>query len=408
MSVTSISDIEFWLNNVQTQESPSIAPIIPWPSCDKENPRQVKKRHIVPADQEHTPRPSKRLRNFDDAPQFPAASSARSVSSKEESEAFEAESHQSGRLSPLKQIQILEDSEEYPVIFCNFDDLTEPEDVTLMRRAVQRFADGNGILGYDDLDAVVCALPAIDNMRFLYPWTNNLELRSTLDSMPSMARVLGIVEMARGYDRGSGASEDEWNSEVQYPLLKLACSTSSHSKTLEIFNVIEPASLARSTLPGRVVDYVVTIKPDEAIKQAWLHLRPLRGMPIKSWNHTTRARQNPIAINIETKGPMKSWTDGKPQIAIWVDALLKRLALIRGAPSWTRPALPLLIAQGHDWHLLFVSTDSQKMTIWEQIDIGSTRSCFDAMKVVAVLHWLMDWAERVWRPWFLSLIGPEF
>ena len=101
---------------------------------------------------------------------------------------------------------------------------------------------------------------------------------------------------------------------------------------------------------------------------------------------------------------MKSWTDGKPQIAIWTDAWLKRLALIRGTTTsrpW--PALPLLIAQGHDWHLLVVSEDDRKMTIWEKIDIGSTRSCFDAMKVVAVLHWLMDWAETVWRPWLLSL-----
>ncbi|KYG41551.1 hypothetical protein M433DRAFT_468084 [Acidomyces richmondensis BFW] len=37
----------------------------------------------------------------------------------------------------------------------------------------------------------------------------------------------------------------------------------------------------------------------------------------------------------------------------------------------------------------------QKMTIWEQIDIGGMRSCFDAMKVLAALHWLMDWAESI-------------
>jgi len=167
---------------------------------------------------------------------------------------------------------------------------------------------------------------------------------------------------------------------------------------------IEPASLARSALPGRVVDYVITLKPDSAINQAWHRLRPLPGVSVKSWNHTTRARHNPIAIHVETKGPMKSWTDGKPQIAIWTDAWLKRLALIRGIISRPWPALPLLIAQGHDWHLLIVSKNDQKMTIWEEIAIGSTRSCFDAMKVLAVLHWLMDWAETVWRPWFLSLM----
>jgi hypothetical protein len=72
---------------------------------------------------------------------------------------------------------------------------------------------------------------------------------------------------------------------------------------------------------------------------------------------------------------LKSWTDGKPQITIWTDAWLKRLAVI---------------TQGHDWHLLVVSKNDQKMTIWEQIGVGSTRSCFDAMKVVTVFHWLRD------------------
>ncbi|KAF2752970.1 hypothetical protein EJ05DRAFT_421878, partial [Pseudovirgaria hyperparasitica] len=167
---------------------------------------------------------------------------------------------------------------------------------------------------------------------------------------------------------------------------------------------IEPGSLARSILPGRAIDYVVTFKPDSTINQAWTRLRPLPGLSIKSWNHTTRARRNPIAIHVDAKSPMKSWTDGKPQIAIWTDALLKRLSLIQGTTVGPWPALPLLVAQGHDWHLLIVSKNNQKMTVWEQITIGSSRSCFDAMKVVAVLHWLMDWAERVWRPRFLSLV----
>lgn len=102
---------------------------------------------------------------------------------------------------------------------------------------------------------------------------------------------------------------------------------------------------------------------------------------------------------------MKSWTDGKPQIAIWVDAWLKRLTLISGNTIDSWPAFPLLIAQGHDWHLLIASKNNENMTIWEQITIGSTRSCFDAMKIIAILHWLMNWAETVWRPWFIRLIN---
>jgi PD-(D/E)XK nuclease superfamily protein len=262
MSTTSNSDIAVWIDNVQTPQdlyelhcvpiidrrkltalcpsSPSIPPIIPCASDDKENPRPAKKRRVMQADQDQTPRPPKRLRELGDTPELPPSSPTKSASSEAVSEAFEAESHQSGRLSPVKQIQLLEDSEENPVVFCNFDDGldgTEPEDVRLMRRAIQRLADGIGILGYDNLDAAASALPPIDRMRFQYSWASDLERRCIIGSMPSMAQILGIVETARGYDRGSGVSEDEWNSEVQHPLLKLACSTCKHTQTLVVFNV---------------------------------------------------------------------------------------------------------------------------------------------------------------------------
>ncbi|PVH90851.1 hypothetical protein DM02DRAFT_397619 [Periconia macrospinosa] len=409
MSTTSISDIAVWIDSVQIPQvsyalcSISILEerqltvfcafssnllISPHTADDKENIRLGSKRRIMQEDVDQTPRPSKRLRDLDSVPQFPP-SPTKSGSSVAVSEASEAESHQSGRLSPIKQLQLLEDLEEHPVVFCNFDDNEEgeePKEVTAMRTAIQQFADGVGILGYDDIDTVLPALPPIDRMRFKHSWANNVERRSVLGSMPSITQILDIVETARKYDHGSGVSEDEWNSEVQHPLLKLARNTSRHRQTLDIHNVIEPASLARSALPGRVVDYVVALTPDPAIKQAWRSLRLLPGASIKSWNHTTRARHNPIAINIETKGPMKSWTDGKPQIAIWTDAWMKRLALIRENSNGQWPALRLLIAQGHDWHLLIVSKTDQRMTIWEQVDIRSTRSCFDAMKVLTVLH----------------------
>ncbi|CBY02345.1 predicted protein [Plenodomus lingam JN3] len=179
-------------------------------------------------------------------------------------------------------------------------------------------------------------------------------------------------------------------------------------------STIDPKSLARTKegFPRRNIDYVVALKSDEITKQAWKTLEPLSldgRKTVKSWNHVTRAdvlRTEPIAINIETKGPYKSWTDGKPQVAIWTDAWLNRLERLPRAQEKSEPwpAIPLLIAQGHDWHLLVLSRDGEKTIIWDKIAVGSTRSCFDAMKLVAVLHWCMDWAETVWRPWFLSLI----
>ena len=174
----------------------------------------------------------------------------------------------------------------------------------------------------------------------------------------------------------------------------------------------DPVWLARSQegLPKRIIDYVVALKPDATTRQAYRTLPPLKDTLVKSWNHVTRHSRlctAPIALNIETKAPNKSWTDGKPQIALWTDAWLRRLSLLPGARDnlgkpW--PAIPLLIAQGHDWYLIIIQREGDKTVFRDKIDIGSTRSCFDALKVLAVLHWCMDWAETVWRPWFLSLI----
>ena len=62
--------------------------------------------------------------------------------------------------------------------------------------------------------------------------------------------------------------------------------------------------------------------------------------------------------------------------------------------------MPLVIAQGHDWHLHIVSHQplpegGGRTIIWQKIDIGNTRNCFDTFKVIAVLHVVLRWAERL-------------
>ena len=141
-------------------------------------------------------------------------------------------------------------------------------------------------------------------------------------------------------------------------------------------------------------------------------LQPLRPARIKSWNHTAakNVRKTPIAVNIETKASVKSWTDGKPQLAIWTSALFKRFQKLVGDEATANlriPAMPLVIAQGHDWHLIIShqpSPEGGRTVIWQKIDIGNTRNCFDIHKIIAVLHLVAQWAETTWRPWFHSLL----
>ncbi|KAH9869719.1 hypothetical protein IAQ61_006931 [Plenodomus lingam] len=431
MSSVSLGEISAWVDSVgSTPQDLSVPSLSPQAYNDKEKPRPVNKikRRFMDdnAHPEDTPRPSKQQRDADNTPQTPLGElgfvpSLSPRKSNASTSDITMASNQSSRFGPLRQLQVLADDHQ-PILFRNFcdvEDYEERADVATMRCAIQRLADGVGILGYEDVQTVTASLSStMDRLRFEYSWANECPQRLTYGGMPPLACLEAIVRKGWARDRGPGDSKDIWHTEVHYPLLRLALETCKHEQRLNIHAVktstIDPKSLARTKegFPRRNIDYVVALKSDEITKQAWKTPEPLSldgRKTVKSWNHVTRAdvlRTEPIAINIETKGPYKSWTDGKPQVAIWTDAWLNRLERLPRAQEKSEPwpAIPLLIAQGHDWHLLVLSRDGEKTIIWDKIAVGSTRSCFDAMKLVAVLHWCMDWAETVWRPWFLSLI----
>lgn len=203
---------------------------------DMTNLPPAKKRRIFEDDDHGTPRPARHTVNAPRVPSSPTTNTPLVAVS----QLYYLELHKSRRLSPVRNLQELEDFLEQPVVFCNFDshqDRQEPADVTIMRTAIQRFADGIGILGYKDVNAIASTLPNMDRMRFQYPWANSLERRCELGRMPSLVLIQAIIEAAKKYDRGMGGTEDEWNCHVQHPLLKLARMTSNHQHTLEIYNV---------------------------------------------------------------------------------------------------------------------------------------------------------------------------
>ncbi|KAL8910201.1 MAG: hypothetical protein Q9171_004499 [Xanthocarpia ochracea] len=401
---------------------------------DKENtfdlPLELaKKRPGLPAamednreDVELTPRPTKKRRLDQDDIEPPEQFSPMPAQS--EDAASELESHHSGRVSPTKQLAYLEDSSD-PVIYSDFATTAAeiPEEVSTLCEAVQVLADGIAILGFkpDELASLTepnSGLDPRDRKRFGYPWANNCTERLRIGTMVSLKEVQGLVRSAISHE-DKRSHETVWNEKVHQTVISAALTTSMYAAHLDIANVktatIEPPELADQKLPRRVVDYAIVLQPNQLIRNAWEALRPVGKAGIKSWNHTTNndVRSTPIAISIETKAPNKSWTDGKAQIAIWTAALFKRLVLLQqpGQGRLKIPAMPLLIAQGHDWHFFVVSQQfgrvSKKRTtvIWQKIEIGNTRNCFDAYKLIAVLHLLMQWAFKRWRPWFLNLIG---
>jgi hypothetical protein len=189
----------------------------------------------IVGDNQETPRPTKRRRDFDSTFHFSPTPSSRSES------AASVTSHKSRRLSPVKQIEALKDLER-PVIFCDFDSVdadSERSDVAAMRTAAQMLAEGVGILDYADADifnASISRLPDLDRMRLQRPWAKDNSM-ALYGSTPVIHDIANIVHDACALNTSAGGAEDEWCSDVQKPLLKLALATSRHAKVLSLHSV---------------------------------------------------------------------------------------------------------------------------------------------------------------------------
>ena len=187
------------------------------------------------SDDQETPRPTKRRRDFGDTFHFSPTPSSRSEST------ASVTSHKSGRLSPVKQIHALKQLER-PVIFCDFNSVdadSQRSDVAVMRKAVQTLAEGIGILNYDNEDvfnASIAELDDLDRTRLQRPWAKDAH-RAYYGSTPVIRKIINIVDDAIALNTGAGGAEDEWNSDVQKPLLKLALATSRHSDVLSLRSV---------------------------------------------------------------------------------------------------------------------------------------------------------------------------
>lgn len=84
------------------------------------------------------------------------------------------------------------------------------------------------------MTAVVGLLRSWKVMFSLRSWTRGIQYPW---ATPSISEVEEVVNVAWKKDRGGGASEDDWNTEVHLQLLKLPHKTSTHRRTLDIYNV---------------------------------------------------------------------------------------------------------------------------------------------------------------------------
>ncbi|CBY02346.1 predicted protein [Plenodomus lingam JN3] len=201
----------------------SVPSLSPQAYNDKEKPRPVNKikRRFMDdnAHPEDTPRPSKQQRDADNTPQTPLGElgfvpSLSPRKSNASTSDITMASNQSSRFGPLRQLQVLADDHQ-PILFRNFcdvEDYEERADVATMRCAIQRLADGVGILGYEDVQTVTASLSStMDRLRFEYSWANECPQRLTYGGMPPLACLEAIVRKGWARDRGPGDSKDIWH-----------------------------------------------------------------------------------------------------------------------------------------------------------------------------------------------------
>ena len=191
---------------------------------------------------QETPRPLKRARTFDEPNYSPAESPTKSESV--DSRLSELESHKSGRLSPVKQMQYLHQANVNPIFWRDFgdhEDGQEQDDVIAMRTAIEQFAEGYGIIAFDDeVDEFLereGPFEFSDEIQFRNPAVNRPAFRRQYGGMPRFNDVRALVNAARELNRDTCGCEDEWNTDVQLELIRLSLETLKHRSKLEIKNV---------------------------------------------------------------------------------------------------------------------------------------------------------------------------
>lgn len=126
-------------------------------------------------------------------------------------------------------------------------------------------------------------------------------------------------------------------------------------------------------------------------------------------------RYRPLSISVETKLPGDDSDKGQTQLGVWVRAQytkleqLLRLATTFGsseadAKTIPLPVFPLLLVQGHEWNLMVAFREGDTTVLLSKILFGTTASYEGIYRIVAVVHFLLQWAKTSLSPWWYTNI----
>lgn len=113
----------------------------------------------------------------------------------------------------------------------------------------------------------------------------------------------------------------------------------------------------------------------------------------------------PLAVSIETKSLRADGIGGPSQLANWVRAHFRHLALLveRGGGGVPLPVLPVVFVYGASWRVDFAERRDGKTVIYESVVVGSTKTLQGCYQVRAALVRLGEWVDQEFGEWWRQL-----
>ncbi|KAJ9634659.1 hypothetical protein H2199_008944 [Coniosporium tulheliwenetii] len=324
--------------------------------------------------------------------------------------------------SPVKQLSDLQFASR-PIVFGDIPDEL-PLDVADLYQRLKDISDGIGIAPAVIRDRIAAVGGRKEPLR---PWTTNDDIAiSEADAEVELNEILEIREAA-SLCTAENLSEAAWNDEVHSRLLRLALRSIPGVRhynitTARICPELTARHISGDILSSKLVDYSINILPS---KDAWKSMRDLLGAqpyPLQTINQTRYdgVRFKPCAVSIETK-VQSNEQDGKIQLGMWSSAYFARIRRLQqdrddaaGLPSEesgrsaSTVTLPLLLANTHNWSLLFARDREDCIEVMGELRVGDTASLHGLYKLLSTLRLLAEWSNSTFREWIESeVLGME-
>ncbi len=160
---------------------------------------------------------------------------------------------------------------------------------------------------------------------------------------------------------------------------------------------------------GKKVDFVLTLEPDADFMRRIKKTLLLQTRERQNLNQTTceDVRNLPIFLNIETKIPNSGGEKADVQLSTWGYAGFTKMHQLLGAnghPTDAIPAVPMVSAHGHDWHLAALQERGEENLLMGRLALGTTETIQGIFQIMKALDVLATWGHTKYKPWYLDKV----